>query len=543
MQTVEDFLRRKFWGWGYQAGPLDDTLTDTFVDFLRTTTGMEASSPLALPDRESITLPDPRFPLPSAWENWITSDKEIRLHHCFGKSYRDSWRCAHGQFDNPPDYVAFPNDEEQLSELMVFARNNRISLIPYGGGSSVVGGIEPPKRTSSGGVITVNMLHFNKVLEVDTQSRCARIQAGTYGPDLEQQLKPHGLTLRHFPQSFEFSTLGGWIATRAGGHFATQYTHIDDFVESVRVVTPRGVIQTRRLPGSGAGPSEERLFLGSEGTLGIITEAWVRLQSAPEYKASATVGFKAFEHGVEACRQLSQSGLHPTNARFIGRGEALFMGLGDGNLDILILGCESSTFPVTQKLKDCLSIATACGGINLSEPAASEIDNQRDDKADTWKQAFITVPYLRDELVRRGLIVETFETAITWDKFEHFNARILAAAEHAIERLCGKGFVTCRFTHLYPDGPAPYYTVMAQGNGTDDLQRWDEIKREVSDVIINEGGTITHHHAVGKDHREHYLRQASPLFISMLENAKTSVDPEQILNPGVLLKSPESRTN
>ncbi|QSP96335.1 FAD-binding oxidoreductase [Marinobacter salinisoli] len=542
METVADFLRRKYWGWGYQKGPLDASLTDTLIAFLRAGFGIEAEAPLALPDQNSITLPEPRFPLPAALANWITSEQEIRLHHCFGKSYRDAWRCAHGQFDNPPDYVAFPTSEEQLIELMAFAGANRIKLIPYGGGSSVVGGIEPPARSRSGGVITVNMLHFNKVLEVDTESRCARIQAGTYGPDLEQQLKPHGLTLRHFPQSFEFSTLGGWIATRAGGHYAMQYTHIDDFVESVRVVTPKGVVQTRRLPGSGAGPSEERLFLGSEGTLGIITEAWVRLQSIPKYKASATVGFQDYGDGVEACRQLSQSGLQPSNARFIGRGEALFMGLGDGSLDILILGCESSTFPVSQKLNDCLSITTACGGINLSAPAP-ETGNQRDDKADTWKQAFITVPYLRDELVRRGLIVETFETAITWDKFEHFNTQILTAANRAIERLCGKGFITCRFTHLYPDGPAPYYTVMAQGNGKDDLQRWDEIKRAISDVIINEGGTITHHHAVGKDHREHYLRQASPLFVAMLESAKTSVDPDQILNPGVLLKSPGSQAD
>ncbi|MBW7469561.1 FAD-binding oxidoreductase [Marinobacter sp. M216] len=534
MRTIEDFLKRRYWGWGNQASPVPTPMVDAFTTFLEQYSGICASPPLELPDTQAIELPEPRFVLPAAFAEWLTSDKEIRLHHCFGKSFRDSWRATHLQFDNPPDYVAFPGTDGQLAELFRFAKQEGIHVIPYGGGSSVVGGIEPPPRDQSNGVISVNMLNFNQVLEVDEVSRCARIQAGTYGPDLERQLKPFGLTLRHFPQSFEFSTLGGWIATRAGGHYATQYTHIDEFVESIRLVTPEGTMQTRRLPGSGAGPSEERLILGSEGTLGIITEAWVRLQAIPQYKAATTIGFTDYSQGVEACRQISQSGLQPSNARYIGRQEAMFMGLGDGSKDILILGFESNAFPVTDRLKQAISLALECGGTDLSPQTGNPDAKQRDTGADNWKQAFITVPYLRDELVRRGLIVETLETAITWDRFDRFHQRLLTTANAAIRDQCGKGFITCRFTHLYPDGPAPYYTIMAQGNGKDDLKRWDAIKRAVSDALIEEGGTITHHHAVGRDHKMHYLRQASPLFVSMLRSAKGSVDPDHLLNPGIL---------
>ena len=262
-------------------------------------------------------------------------------------AFRDVWRGFHGHYPNPPDYVAFPTTETDIIQLMQFATENEVSLVPVGGGSSVVGGIEPTTNSRYQGVISVNMKHFDQILEVDKASRSAHIQAGIYGPALEAGLKPHGYTLRHYPQSFEFSTLGGWIATRAGGHFATLYTHIDEFVQSVTMVTPSGKLASRRLPGSGAGPSEERFYTGSEGILGIITSAWMRLQDIPKYKKTITVGFPTFEAGAEAARALAQSGLNPANARLIDRMEALTNGLGDGQSDVLIVGFESHQ-------RDCL---------------------------------------------------------------------------------------------------------------------------------------------------------------------------------------------
>src|SRR3954471_4633660 len=239
--------------------------------------------------------------------------------------------------------------------------------------------------------------------------RAARIAAGTLGPELEGQLKPHGLTLRHFPQSFEWSTLGGWIATRSGGHFATLHTHIDEFVEAVRVVTPRGVLQTRRLPASGAGPSPERLVCGSEGTLGVITEAWMRLQPRPVHRAGAFVYFADFEAAVEASRELAQSGLQPSNCRLLDHDEALLSGSGDGSRAILVVGFESGDHEPEPWLARALEIPPAHGG---ERHAADD-----DAPAAVWRAAFLRGPHLRDAFARLGLVHETVGDAGAWGRF------------------------------------------------------------------------------------------------------------------------------
>jgi alkyldihydroxyacetonephosphate synthase len=241
--------------------------------------------------------------------------------------------------------VAYPRNEQDVAALLEWCSDARLAAIPYGGGSSVVGGVEARVGGAYAGAVSIDLSHLSSVLEIDRASRAARIQAGILGPALEDALRPHGLTLRHFPQSFEFSSLGGWIATRAGGHFATLYTHIDDFVESLRAVTPRGTIETRRLPGSGAGPSPDRLLLGSEGTLGVITEAWMRLQDRPRFRAATSVRFEGadgFLRGARAVRALAQSGLHPSNCRLLDPGEAQTAGAGAGDAAVLVLGFESA---------------------------------------------------------------------------------------------------------------------------------------------------------------------------------------------------------
>src|SRR5206468_13068791 len=235
----------------------------------------------------------------------------------------------------------------EVSAAVDWAGSAQAALIPFGGGSSVVGGVEP-RLDGSGcrAAITLDLRHLDRVLEIDRTSRAARIEAGVFGPALEAQLKPHALSLRHFPQSFEFSTLGGWIATRSGGHYASLYTHIDDFVESLRVVTPTGVVESRRLPGSGAGPSPDRMFLGSEGILGVITEAWMRVQDRVRFKASAGVHFDSFLSGAAAVRAVAQAGLYPTNCRLLDPGEAMISaGVSDGSA-LLVLGFESADHPV-----------------------------------------------------------------------------------------------------------------------------------------------------------------------------------------------------
>ncbi len=233
------------------------------------------------------------------------------MTHALGKAYRDVVRGFRGQIDAPPDLVARPRDEAEVEAVLAWCADQGAAAVPFGGGTSVVGGIEPRIGDEYAGAVTIDLGALDRVLEVDPVSRAARIQAGTLGPQLNEQLAEQGLTLRHFPQSFEFSTLGGWIATRAGGHFATVWTHIDDLIESVRAITPAGEWESRRLPGSGAGPSPDRMLVGSEGILGVITEAWVRVHERPVHKRSAGVSFETFAAGAEAVQSARAVGAQP----------------------------------------------------------------------------------------------------------------------------------------------------------------------------------------------------------------------------------------
>jgi alkyldihydroxyacetonephosphate synthase len=381
-------------------------------------------------------------------------------------------------------------------------------------------------------LVTLDLRAMDKVLEVDRASRAARIQGGVFGPALEAQLKPRSLTLRHFPQSYEYSTLGGWIATRSGGHFASLYTHIDDFVENLRLVTPAGVVETRRLPGSGAGPSPERVFIGSEGILGVITEAWMRVQDRPRFRAGESVMFKDFYTAARGVRAISQAGLYPSNCRILDPMEARNTGAGDGRAAIMVLAFESADHALDAWMRRALECCADHGGT----PERADDGADRGGAADRWRTAFIRMPYARERMVPRAIITDTFETAITWDQFETFHAAVVRATEQAIRDATGQpGQVTCRFTHVYPDGPAPYFTFHALGRHGALLEQWQAIKRAASDALIEGGGTITHHHAVGREHRPWYDRERPALFGEALRAAKRTLDSHAIMNPGVLI--------
>ncbi len=530
-------LDRKLWGWGSALYQVPAPLLDLARAFLSVRLCCHIPHAMPVPTLDSIRMPNPRRAIPHDLAALVTTDRYHRATHTYGKAYRDVVRALDGDFSPAPDFVAYPQNEADIERILRIARREHWAVIPYGGGSSVVGGIEPDAATRNrfSAVLSLDLCALDQLLQVDRASRCARIQAGAYGPSIEQQLKPHGYTLRHFPQSFEFSTLGGWIATRAGGHFATLYTHIDDLVESLRMVTPQGTLETRRLPGNGAGPQQERLLCGSEGAFGVISEAWLRVQELPQHRASCIVRFPSFALGAQACRALSQSGLFPANARLIEADEALFMGIGDGTQHLLLLGFESAQFSQQDKLQAAVALCSQAGGTAGRAKIRSGDSELEDDTAAQWKQSFVRAPYLRDELCRMGLLCETFETCTTWSHFPKLDEAVRAAAQTALAATCGTGLVTCRFTHLYPDGPAPYYTVIAQGTPGQQVAQWDAIKAAVSTALVENGATITHHHAVGKDHRSYYLRQGDPLAIAMLRAAKTAVDPTGIMNPGTLL--------
>jgi alkyldihydroxyacetonephosphate synthase len=525
--------RLKHWGWGYedeQPAPEELRATAAFMAQRLGFGSTEPESPVAL---ERCILPAPSLRAPDHLAEICRVDDYERALHCYGRSYRDVVRAFRGQFDHPPDVVAHPRDEAQLTAVLDWAISAGAAVIPFGGGTSVVGGVEAIVGERFAGVVTVDLKSLDRVLEVDPVSMAARIQAGATGPGLERQLAEHGLTLRHFPQSFEFSTLGGWIATRAGGHFATLYTHIDDLVESVRAVTPTGVWESRRLPGSGAGVSPDRMLIGSEGTLGVITEAWVRVRPRPVWRSSRGVRFADFQTGAAAVRALSQSGLHPSNCRLLSAQEAQLTGAGDGSAALLVLGFESAHNETKPRMALALECCAEHGGA-WDAPGGGEA-GAADGAVGSWREAFVRAPYLRDTFVAMGVLSETFETAITWDRFERFNATLLEVTRAAMQDACGGGVVTCRLTHIYPDGAAPYYTVLAPARRGEELRQWAQIKRAAADAILAGGGTITHHHAVGRDHRRWYDDQRPEPFAAALAAAKASVDPTGALNPGVLI--------
>eukprot|EP01065_Artemidia_motanka_P019717 TRINITY_DN2352_c0_g1_i1.p1 TRINITY_DN2352_c0_g1~~TRINITY_DN2352_c0_g1_i1.p1 ORF type:complete len:599 (+),score=219.24 TRINITY_DN2352_c0_g1_i1:61-1797(+) len=540
---------RLWWGWGN-------------AKVMRALLAPYASKVQCLPPTvDEVSIRAPRLPLSDLPDDLrlICSDNKFeRLLHARGRSSPDIIRNSRGSVGNPPDLIAFPRTEGEVLRILQWCSDRGVAVAPFGGGSSVVNGFDPPE--GYGQCICVDMLRFNKVLRVDEESQCALIQGGVYGPALEAQLKEKGYTLRHFPQSFEFSTLGGWIATRAGGHFATGPTHIDDLVESVRVVSPAGVTEGRRLPGSGAGPAEHRHYIGSEGIYGIIVSAWVRIRRRPTCRSSATVLFSgptsddSFLKGARAVRKISQCGLQPANLRLVDGPEIDRMAkIAGGDTDepnpnapaALLIGFESPdpSADLAAQMRQVLAICKQEGGqVEGGDERALQVrrdgGGERDGLAGKWGQGFMLGGYIMSVSCCSGRLTDTFETAVTWDQFEKFHRNVLKATRAAVDREAGGGSVTCRFTHIYPDGPAPYYTVVGRGVAGPHEKRdeqWLAVKRDAMEAVMANGGTSTHHHAVGRLHRPHYEMEQGELFPKTLAVVKQLHDPQWVMNPDVLV--------
>ncbi len=545
--------RRRFWGWGLESDELQP-MEVAIVKGMMARLGVPATALPTPPVEAEFDLRAPRVSPPRSLADSFSDCAHDRLTHSYGKSFADSVRMWQRDVPDPPDWVAFPEDESAVADILDWASRENVAVVPYGGGSSVCGGVEPAVGSDYRAVVSLDRERLNRVLEIDRSSRAARIQAGILGPELEAQVRPRGLTLRHFPQSFQFSTLGGWIVTRSGGHYATLYTHIDEFVQAVRLLTPAGVLETRRLPGGGAGPDPNRLVCGSEGVLGVVTEAWMRLQERPRFRASASVRFKDVPTATQCVRALAQSGLNPTNCRLLDPAEVAFAGVGDGRRPMLVLGFESADHALHAWMSRALELVRDFGGEydaasverSMQATEADEDGEHRKGAAGQWRDAFIRMPYWRDPVVGVGGILDTFESAITWDRFEAFYRGVIEEVSATIRRVTGRpGSVSCRFTHVYPDGPAPYFTYAALGSDRGDLasslSAWREIKLAANDAVTRLGGTVTHHHAVGRDHRSGYEHESSALYRAALVAAKSSLDPSGILNPGILV-DPQDRS-
>ncbi len=497
-----------FWGWGYQDKEPTDDDRENLKQLIEGILGFPERPLLDIPEIEDIEIPEPDLKPQPDIEQFSYIDKETRARHTYGKAYRDLVRGFHGEYRDAPDIVAKPRNKSEISMVLEWAAANNIAVIPFGGGSSVVGGVEPDIKGDYRGVLSLDLKNMDRVLEVDEESWSAHIQGGALGPVLQEQLNDEGFQLRHYPQSYEFSTLGGWIATRSGGHFATRYTHIDDFVESVGVVSPGAEVETRRLPGSGAGPDPNRLFIGSEGVLGVITDAWIRVQPEPEFRSKASVLFDDYWDAVEATREIVQNRLYPSNCR--------------------LLDFESTHHPVSDRLDRAVSICRDYNGEVSSKDGG--------DESESWRDQFFEAPYMFNSLVSMGVLVDTFETAVTWSGFRDLHLDLKNEVEGVLNDVCGDGVVSSRFTHVYPDGPASYYTVIAPTEPGKELEHWRKMKETASDILMKHNATITHHHAVGRVHRPWYEEEVPGEIRDAFWAVKNVFDPDGIMNPGALLK-------
>ncbi|MBI2205960.1 MAG: FAD-binding oxidoreductase [Candidatus Rokubacteria bacterium] len=525
--------RKSFYAWGYEGEGASDAEVKAFEAIVARRFGLGSFDVTPPPTPADIALRAPRVTVPASLATIVSTDHRDRLEHSYGKNWYDVARMFLRAVPSPPDAIAFPRDEADVVRVLGWCDEIGATVIPYGGGSSVVSGIEPPADAAR--VVTLDLRHLDRVLDVDRVSHAARIQAGVYGPALEAQLKPSGFTLRHYMQAYECSSLGGWIATRSGGHFVTLYTHIDDVVQSLRVVTPAGTLETRRLPGSGAGPAPDRLFIGSEGILGIITEAWVRIRPKPVFRTATSVRFKDYYTGADAVRDITQSGLYPANCRLLEASEASPTAAIDEPGAVLVLAFESADHPLDAWMKRALEICEHHGG-TWDRTALGAADPQRQGAAGEWRDKFIRMPYFIEHLAARGVMATTVESAITWDRFKDFHAKVIDTGRRVMREVTGRdGSFTCRFTHLYPDGPAPYFSLQLPLDKPVMLRQYMEIKHALLDALVANGGTVTHHHAVGRVHRPYYDRERPELFAAALRAAKKALDPRGLLNPGVLI--------
>ncbi len=518
---------RSHWHWGFVEDFPDEAAREALAaqaSFLIPALGaVRAEAPFPL---DNIQLRNARIEIPKALEGRATTDWRVRVMHASGKGYRDILCAFRGEFPSAPDVVVFPERDEDIAATFDFCAESGAVLVPFGGGTSVVSGV-----TYDGArpIVSLDLGKLRRVTDVDETSRLVRIEGGASGPDLEAQLADRDLSLRFYPQSFELSTLGGWIATRAGGHFATGYTHIDDLVASVRMLTPHGAFETRTLPASGAGPDPNRLALGSEGTLGVIALATLRAFRRPVHRAQATVFYDDVARAIDAARGIAQAGLFPSNCRVIDRTEALLTGVS-ADKSALLLAFESADHELGEWMDRAIHVAVRAGGV-AEAPRFKRAGqkNRGAAAAETYRAAFLRGPYLQSALIPYGVMVDTFETACTWSRFAELDREVRAALEpHG-------AMVAMRFSHVYPDGPAPYYTFGVPAKRGSEIEQHASIKNAVSDAIERAGATITHHHAVGRLHRPWYERERPAPFGEALRAVKRVLDPRSIMNPGVLL--------
>ncbi|MGC4936818.1 FAD-binding oxidoreductase [Kribbella sp. DT2] len=456
--------------------------------------------------------------------DYVKVDGETRWAHTRGYSTPDLLRSRAGDRADMPDAVVFPGSHEDVLAVLRACSELRVAVVPYAGGTSVVGGLAPDRS-----FVAVDLRRLEQVGEIDAVSRTVRLEAGVRGTAAEAALKEHGYTLGHFPQSYEGASIGGYAATRSSGQSSAGYGRFDQMVVGVTVATPRGTIELGRAPMSAAGPDLRQLWLGSEGALGIITSVVVRIRPRPVERFFEGWRFADFRQGLDAIRRLAQDGPLPTVLRLSDEAETA-VNLADPE----VLGGASGV----QVIVGFEGTATAVRRAAVAEVLADEGGEPLgEEPGETWRKGRYRAPYLRDPLLDEGALVETLETAGFWSKLPDLKA---AVTDALVESLSGTPpLVLCHVSHVYETGASLYFTVVC-AQADDPVAQWRQAKTAASTAIAAAGGTITHHHGVGTDHRDAYAAEIGALAIESLQAVKRVVDPNNVLSPGILL--PESAT-
>lgn len=517
-------------GWGDPAGAMSlppavaALLSDALA--VRPRSGPVELDDVRLPD--SALAPDVVDELVAAvGAEHVRTAAEERVRHTRGKSTVDLLRIRAGDGGDAPDAVVLPGSHDEVLAVLAVCAAHRVAVVPFGGGTSVVGGLAP-RRGGFAGVIALDLARLDRLVSVDPVSRTATLEAGVRAPDAERMLGEHGFTLGHFPQSFEYATIGGFAATRSSGQSSAGYGRFDDMVMGLRVATPGGTVEAGRAPRSAAGPDLRQLFLGSEGTLGVITSVTVRVQPAPAPAQRLVEGwaFDSFAGGMAALRALAQDGPTPTMLRLSDGYETMVNatasaspGMGVGCL--AIVGYEGDAG--LRARAGATAALLAAGGRPLGpEPGVA------------WSHGRFQAPYLRDALLGAGALAETLETATFWSGLPALYDAVRVALLDTLAAAGTPPMVLCHVSHVYPTGASLYFTVVC-AQAEDPVAQWRAAKEAASAAILAAGGTITHHHAVGTDHAAALAEEVGPLGLAALRAVKDSLDPAGILNPGVLL--------
>jgi len=459
----------------------------------------------------------------------LTTDDGDRLHHTRGKSTPDLLAARSGDFSDAPDAVARPGSAEEVVGVLQVCAAHGCAVIPYGGGTSVVGGLVAD-RDDLRGVLCLDLRRLDALVDLDEISRTATLQAGLLGPQAEALLGERGYTLGHFPQSFEFASIGGFAATRSSGQSSSGYGRFDAMVVSLTVATTSGLWSVGTAPASAAGPDLRQLVLGSEGTLGVITDVTVTVRPVPDRRVYETWRWPSFEAGADAMRALVQDDLNPTVLRLsdetetsINLSDPSAIGLSDAGGAQMVCGYEGSVTRVARMRAEVAEALRLAGGHLAGEDGGA-----------AWSKGRFAAPYLRDALLDEGVLVETLETATVWSNLQHLYAGVKAAVTAAASAQGTDPLVLCHISHIYRAGASLYFTV-AMREAADGAAQWAPVKRAAGDAIRDAGGTITHHHAVGRDHKPWLADEIGAPGVAALRAVKRALDPEGILNPGVLV--------